>query len=249
VQQPYKEPPITEAVIEIRFATPIEAAHLTEISTDFRSLYPYEQQVTDVRVHLFLPSPQQGATTAGTVERPGHRLTSLDQTEILLLWPDMLVFSQLAPYPGWDTFFERFRRDWTLSKKLTGYRKISRIGVRYINRIDIPAPGPVVQHEQYLNIYPHMPDVFPSLQGYAVQSQVPLPDIGSMLTVNSASVPSPILGHAAFLVDLDIAKENDPPQNDEAIYEFLHRVRIKKNEIFEACITPHARELFKPWQD
>jgi uncharacterized protein (TIGR04255 family) len=69
-----------------------------------------------------------------------------------------------------------------------------------------------------------------------------------MLTLNSSSAPSPLLGHAAFIVDEDIAKEGDPPQNDDAIYALLNQIRVKKNEIFEACITPRARELFKPCQ-
>jgi len=246
-QQPYKQPPITEAVIEIRFAAPIDAPRLAEISSDLRAQYPYEQQVTDLRVQLyFVP---QATPTAGTIERPGHRLSSLDQTQILLLWPENFIVSQLAPYPGWDEFFERFRRDWSKWKRLIGYQTISRIGVRYINRIDIPFSGPLVEYEQYINVYPHLPEVFTNVRGYGVQAQVQLADMDCILTLNSLSVPSPLLGHAAFIVDLDIANEVKPPQNDESLYELLNRIRLKKNEIFESCITPRARELFKPWQD
>jgi uncharacterized protein (TIGR04255 family) len=247
--QPYKQPPITEAVIEIRFAAPIDTARIAEISADFQSLYPYEQRITDVRVQLYLPSAPQATTTAEAIEKLGHKRSSLDQTQILLLWPQNLIVSQLAPYPGWEVFFDRFRRDWTMWKRLMDYRKISRIGVRYINRIDIPVSGTIVEHEQYLNLYPHLPEAFGNVRGYGVQAQVVLPDIDCMLILNSLSVPSPLLGHAAFIVDQDIANEINPPQSDEAIYELLNRVRTKKNEIFEACITPRARELFKPWQD
>jgi uncharacterized protein (TIGR04255 family) len=160
----------------------------------------------------------------------------------------MLVCSQLAPYPGWDTFFERFRRDWGVWKRTLGYRKITRIGVRYINRIDIPATEPVVEHEHYLNVYPHVPSIFPTLISYNLVAQSYLPDIECALTLNSSSTPSPLLGHAAFIVDQDIFKEGDLPQSDDAIYAFLNRIRDKKNEVFEACIKPRARELFKPWQ-
>jgi uncharacterized protein (TIGR04255 family) len=247
-EQPYKQPPITEAVIEIRFATPIDSARIAEVSADFQSMYPFEQHTSDVHVQLNT-IPNTG-TIAETTETLGRKRTSLDQTEILLLRPQILAISQLAPYPGWETFFTRVRRDWALWKKSMSYRKISRIGVRYINRIDIPAtPGEIVEYEQYLNVYPHLPEAFAAVQGYGVQARVVLPDTGCILTLNSLSVPSPILGHASFVVDLDIYKEQNPPQNDGDIYEFLNTVRVKKNEIFEACITPRARELFKPWQD
>jgi uncharacterized protein (TIGR04255 family) len=246
--QPYKQPPITEAVIELRFATPIKASDIAEASADFGTLYPQQQPITDLQVQLNLPSGQQAITTAHPIETHGRRLSTADQTQIVLIWPATFVFSQLAPYPGWDAFFERFRRDWSLWKKALSYRKIKRIGVRYINRIDIPTTGPIMLHEDYLNIYPHVPAKFEALKAYSVVTQLLLPDIDCMLTLSSLSSPSPLLGNAAFIVDQNIAKEGDPPQNDEGIYTLLNQIRAKKNEVFEACIKPRARELFKPCQ-
>lgn len=249
-EQPYRQPPITEAVIEIRFATLVSAARIAEISGDFESLYPFEQRIADVQVQLNLPSTPQAGVTTETIETLAHKRSSLDQTEILLLRPQNLVVSQLAPYPGWVTFFERFRRDWTLWKKLMSYRKISRIGVRYLNRIDIPIRAEqMIEYEQYINIYPHLPEIFPKVSGYGVQAQIELPDIGCKMTLNSLTQPSIMLGHGGFIIDQDVYIAPNPPQNDEDIYKFLDVVRGKKNEIFEACITPRARELFKPWQD
>ena len=133
-------------------------------------------------------------------------------------------------------------------KRTLGYRKITRIGVRYINRIDIPATAPIIEHEEYLNIYPHMPMDFQSLMAYSVVAQLPLPDIGCILTLNSSSAPSQLLGHAVFSVDQNIGKDDDPAQSDEDICALLNQIRVKKSEVFEACITPRARELFKPCQ-
>src|SRR6202007_3259742 len=130
---------------------------ITKVSTALNSLYPLQQPIRGIGVHLNVPPPgQQGVTTALPIETLGNRLSTEDQTQIVLAWPAQFVFSQLAPYPGWDVFFERFRRDWGLWKRTLGYRKITRIGVRYINRIDIPAAiTPIIQQEDYLNIYPH----------------------------------------------------------------------------------------------
>ena len=248
--QPYRQPPITEAVIELRFATPVSAARIAEISGAFESLYPFEQRIPDLQVQLNLPSTPQVGARAETVETLAHKRSSLDQTEILLLRPQNFVVSQLAPYPGWETFFGRVRRDWTLWKKLMSYRKISRIGVRYLNRIDLPAMSEkIIEYEQYIKIYPHLPEILPTVKGYGVQVQVDLPDISCKMTLNSLTSPSPLLGHGGFIIDQDIYSDASPPQNDEEIYRFLNVVRVKKNDVFEACITPRARELFKPWQD
>ena len=130
-------------------------------------------------------------------------------------------------------------------KRVVGFKEISRIGVRYINRIDIPISGPIVEFEDYLHLYAKIPDVLGPVGGYAAQAVLPLADIGCTLRLNSAVVPSPILDHMSILFDQDIAKEENPPQSDGDISELLGKIRVKKNEVFEACITDRARELFQ----
>jgi uncharacterized protein (TIGR04255 family) len=246
-EQPYQQPPITEAVIEIRFSEPMPTADLAKVSDTFKSTYPHEQIVTDVSVQLYFRHDTQNTAQAKAIEKRGHRRSSPDQTELVLLWPAIFVVSQLAPYPGWDVFFARFQRDWNTWKRAVSYKNISRIGVRYINRIDIPVEGrPVTHEEEFLNVYVHMPDELQPLAAWAVQGQLRLPDIGCKLTLNSSVVPSPLLGHVAFVLDQDIAKDDRPPQNDAEIYELINQIRDKKNSVFESCITDKARRLFKP---
>jgi hypothetical protein len=51
--QPYKTPPITEAMIEIRFALPpIDAANLEKASASFASSYPLQQSVKNLGVEV-----------------------------------------------------------------------------------------------------------------------------------------------------------------------------------------------------
>lgn len=247
-EQPYKRPPITEAVIEMRFAASIDSAALDKVSSAFKSLYPREELMRGVQLEVNILPGSDGSSSAaqniGQIE--GYRRSSPDQGHILLLLRPNFVISQLAPYPGWNEFFGRFRRDWGVWKKSVGYRKIIRIGVRYINRIDIPSSDPVLYEEHFLNVYPHIPDALGSMTQYAVQAQLPMLDIGCNLTLNSSVVPSPLLDHRSFVIDQDIAKD-DPPQNDDGIYNLLNEIRVIKNRVFEACITDRARELFEPW--
>jgi uncharacterized protein (TIGR04255 family) len=169
----------------------------------------------------------------------------MDQTELILLWPQSFIVAQLAPYPGWDNFFGRFARDWKTWKRGVGYRKVARVGVRFINRIDIPQVNRVIEEADYLNAYAKLPDEFGPVIAYGVQAQFLPDDKGCRLTLNSASVPSPLLDHGSVLLDLDVGVETNPPQNDEDIYTLLNEMRAKKNAAFEACVTHRARELFQ----
>jgi uncharacterized protein (TIGR04255 family) len=246
-EQPYKRPPITEAIIEARFADEMEPAQLERIIAGFASSYPHQQPIRNVGVALAVPPEVSAQPVAQFNQQVGYRRSSTDLTELLLVWPAIFVVSQLAPYPGWDTFFARLVRDWTNWKRLVGYRRVVRIGVRYINRIDIPTPSAsgIIEETEYLNIFPKLPDGLGPMTAFGVQAVVPLGDIGCNLTINSGAVPSPLLNHCSFMLDTDIAKEGSVPQKDDEIFALLEQVRVKKNAIFEACVTDRARELFQ----
>jgi hypothetical protein len=51
-EQPYKRPPITEAVIALTFAEPVEARDLEKADSNFARLYPLEQVARNVAVHI-----------------------------------------------------------------------------------------------------------------------------------------------------------------------------------------------------
>jgi uncharacterized protein (TIGR04255 family) len=244
-EQPYKRPPITEAVIEVRFATPLSPPQVEKASNRLAKLYPSDQPIWSLGVAVGVPPGVTDEPTTQVNRELGHRRSTADMSEIALVWPAALVVSQLAPYPGWDAFFARFTRDWNAWKRVVDPRKITQIGVRYINRIDVPFQGIIVEESEFLNVYPKLPASFGVVAGYGVQAQLQLKDIDCNLVINSAAVPSPLIGHVSFVLDLDIYKAKDLPKNDDAIYELLSKIRTKKNEAFEACVTNRARELFQ----
>lgn len=239
----YVHPPITEAVIAINFKSTIEFDELTSVSKKFQKEYPQSQAISNVS---FSVDVDGGAvpTPKNTQNQKGWRLSSEDMTEILVMWPQSFTISQLAPYVGWSKFLERFVRDWKKFKRHVGQKEIARIGVRYINRIDIPVNGDIVEHEKYLNVFPKLPNSLTPLHAFAVQSALKLPDIGCDLLINSAAVPSPVLDRASFMLDLDIFRSLDLPQSDQDIYNLLDEIRNKKNKVFEQCISNRARKLF-----
>ena len=240
----YPRPPITEAVIGITFKAAPSETVLKDAATKFRINYDRYDEEVHVGIGVeFKDGKQPSHKTLPTIR--GFKLTSNDATEIALMRPTGLSISQLAPYPGWDDFFDRFMRDWKVWKSVVGFREIARVGVRYINRIDIPATAEVVHHEHFLEIYPYVPDIFGPLTQYAVQTQSIIQDLKLTLTVNSGVVPSPILNTMSVLLDFDFARNLDPPQSDDDLFALLVNIRSKKNEFFEACVTSKSRELFK----
>lgn len=246
----YKHPPVTEAVIGINFANNLSRELLRSASDKLAKNYPIHQDLQTVNLDLKLSNLQdQGTVTPRLIE--GHRRSSQDMTELALTMPTSLLVSQLAPYPSWETFSKRFARDWKLVKKAFGFQEMKRIGLRYINRIDIPIPGDsVIKHEEYLNVFPQVPDLLSPLHASAVQTVSYFEDIDCRLVLNWGVVPSPILNHCSFILDLDLFRDSKVPQSDKTLFELLDVMRLKKNEVFEACVTQRARnEIFNGDRD
>lgn len=185
-----------------------------------------------------------GDSKIHTTESVLNKFTSADMTQQLHISKTSFLVSQLAPYPGWAQLESRIKRDWDTWKSAVDFRPIERVGMRYINRIDLPILGPLVRYEDYVTVYPALPPLLDPSVYHSVNVKVRLEDIQSDLNLISAVVQSPLPNHLAIVLDLDIVRKYQTPPTDEELFSYISQARNKKNEVFEACITEKARELF-----
>lgn len=240
----YKKPPITQAVIDIEFAR----SHDSDLVNKFRKKVKDQYDSNDIRedivVDINTEDTGENNPIAETTKHSVFRYTSDDMTEQLLVQESNLVVAQLAPYTGWDDFYNRFSRDWKIWKKVAGHKEVKKIGIRYINRIDVPIEGDLVTFPEYVNLYPNAPHSFGPNSSFTLNVRYKLDDIDAFLTINSSVVKSPLLNHMSLMLDQDIVKTNEVPQSDDNIFAYIKTVHDVKNNIFEACITNKARKLF-----
>jgi uncharacterized protein (TIGR04255 family) len=236
----YNRPPIIEAVIELRLTKPVENRVIERAATSLQAEYPFRHPEQGREIKVDAATGKTEANLAWT----GQKLTSLDGADNALLRPMSFISSRLGPYLGWDQFKDRSKRDWGLWRKAAGALDLSRIGLRYVNRIDVPSvPATPVRLEDYLNCYPHMPDERP-LHSYTMQMTQSIPADNCMLTINSASVVPPVIGFYSFVLDIDVFREMEMPRRDDDVWELLEKMRDHKNRVFESCITDRSRALF-----
>ncbi|MBI1262422.1 MAG: TIGR04255 family protein [Rhizobiales bacterium] len=237
----YGRPPITEAVVEFRLLAPVDANLVQRIGTSFNSFYPRSEDLQEIEFQIGPAGAQTRRT--GLV---GFKRTNVDANEIVVIKAGSLNIAQLAPYPGWDHFIERVRRDWKLWRSKTNYRDLARIGVRFLNRIDIPHGAGEVTFvpKDYVLVGPAIPEAFGDLKAYHVNAVLRSEDLRADVTLNSGTVESPLLKHSSLLLDIDIGRIEDMPKKEDDIFEFLEAVRLEKNRLFEACLTEDSRKLF-----
>ena len=237
VDQRYKAPPIIEAAIEIRFSPSLEPAELPAVSAAFASSYPNQETVRNIELALSLALATNAAPVPEARQTTAQKRTKPETGAVIVFLPSSVVVAQLAPYPGWGEFFSRFRSDWKIWKDQVGGRKITRVGVRFINRLDIPLIDNIAEESEYLTIYPQFPNAFGPALAYGLQVRFPPDAFGLQVTLNSANVPSPILGHAAIIFDQDVAADMPTSQDDSDMTMLLERMRDKKMR-FSRHVSP-----------
>ncbi|MCZ6804020.1 MAG: TIGR04255 family protein [Proteobacteria bacterium] len=238
----YKRAPITEAIVEFRSAIPVDEKKRKKALKKLSQLYENHNPfpLRDIKLEV----NREGETKTKTTESTLDKFSSNDMTQQLQITDISFGVSQLAPYNGWEQYYLRIKRDWETWRRTVSFRPIERAGMRYINRIDLPLTGSLVHYEDYLEVYPEIPALLDPTSDHSLNVRVRLTDIESVLNLKSAVVESPLPDHMAIVLDLDIGRTYQTPPDDEELYSFISQARIKKNEIFEACITDKARELF-----
>ena len=186
-------------------------------------------------------------TTISQPRKNGHRLVSGDRAELIIVQADRYVVGQLAPYPGWDAFIVRAKRDFAILKNEFGHRAAKRIGVRFINRIDVPRRlFPIFNPSDFTNLVPTSPPFGkPQLISYTLQMQNELEHDNCKAQLTTTKIASPVPDMDGILLDIDVFCDVAVPESEVEMWALVGRMRNYKNDVFEACITNAARSLFE----
>lgn len=239
----YRHAPIIDAIIELRFVDTLSDDQKTKVAGKFASEYQISEEKVAQVINVAVSS-QTVATTTSIADRIIKR-TNAETGHIVQIGNQILNVGGGAPYEGWDSLFARFLAAWKVAKKSWGFRSIERVGVRFINRLDLrPNEAGQVDYEDYLHLRIKLPKDFPVIHGYNLMFELALADIKCGVTVRSGAVEPAVPARASFLLDVDVWREIDLPQKESEVYALLAEMREGKNYLFETFITNKARELF-----
>jgi uncharacterized protein (TIGR04255 family) len=238
---PYPAPPIVEAIVQVRFADSLTKAQDSKMlrrlkAATYKNHVPMDSVSANVDFHN---------RRADFDAEHQIRLSSSDEADVLVVHTNALTWSRLAPYEGWERLLERVKLDFVAAYDVAGYRKIDRLGVRYVNRIDVPMIDDIAHYEHFLTAHLNLPDLLQPTNGYAWRVEKSFPNQNLRTIVQSAASKPVIPGMGAFLLDIDVICHADLPAKAEDVFARLDEMRKLKNEIFELCITNTARAAFQ----
>ena len=239
----YPKAPITEAVIDLRVlpSSALSVGDLAKVREEEGAAYPTMHELNTMQGQMLFGTE---VSASAHKEHVGFLFRSSDGTKIHQAHVNGFSMSQLAPYPHWDEFRSEARRRWNIYCSVAKPAKIVRAGVRYINRIDIPLP--LNDFGDYLQTGPHLSPHLPQgLSNYFMQLEIPLENIKSLATINETIIQPAKPDVVSIVLDIDIFRTDELPDSDDGVWAFIEQLREVKNDLFEACITDKARELFQ----
>ncbi len=238
----YRKPPIIEAICEFRLTqdTPWDLTVPGLFYEKVRREFPHREQrmVQDVELTR---EPQGLQQRIQTTERV--LLFSPDRKMLIQLGPRLLVINALKPYPTWPKFKPRIESAWDALQGVVEVRGLERIGLRYINRVELP--NTEVKLDVYFEFYPFIGDRLPKqMASFIMGVEFPYAEDRDRCRVQLVPAAGTDTGHAVIL-DIDYFLARPRGVEVSEVLNWVEEAHLRVRNIFEGCITDHLRAMFE----
>lgn len=242
----FRNPPITEALIDIKaeLSSDVGIPDLEKLYEEIKSAYP-KKKIRRRWESMF--EVKEGETTTAESKDlgpDGLLLWSSDDKQLVQYRLDGFTFNRLRPYKDWDTMRSEARPLWDLYVRKIKPLQVTRLALRYINSIEIPATH--FSLEDYFTEAPRIPEGLSQLMDqFLSRIVINFPESGAKAIVTQAIQPPKSPNTTSILFDLDVFREVHLVADSPEIWIILSDLRSLKNEIFAKSVREKTKELFR----
>jgi len=232
--------------IRVKLPADVDVAKLRSLRDLIATEYPHEQERRVFGTQFeFKPAETEIKQTplAGKIE--GHLYTSVNKTRVVQFRLDGFSFSRLKPYESWARLREEAQRLWHLYAGATSPEMVTRVGLGYINRLEVPLP--ILELSEYLTAPPTVPLTLPQSM-IAFLSRVAIEELSLealAIITQAADSLRPGSTVAPIVLDINVTKDVQFSVDSAAVWETLDQLRGFKNQIFFDSVTEKTLELYQ----
>jgi len=237
--------PITEALIDIRAELPphISIDDLSNMRELVKDNYPTVKKRRTLEASFQFheeADPEQKIQYS----RDGFLFWSADERQVVQSRMDGFTFSRLKPYERWANLRTEGRRLWDLYVQTTQPLRVTRIALRYIDRIELPLP--FSDFREWLVTIPQVAPTLPNrLAGFLMRLVIPFGDGGITALVTQSLEVGAHKNSLPLILDIDVSIAKTYAVGSEEMWETLEELRDVKNQVFFDSITRKTEELFR----
>jgi len=240
----YENSPIVEALCEFQFepGRPWDLTIPGLVYEKIRDEFPKKRQAKQVQVELSATVDEGIAQKVATSDR--MQFLREDEKALVQVGPNLLVINHLKPYPTWDKFLPLIKKGVEVYRGVVDAEGMRRIGLRYINRIEIP--GQRIELKDYFDFRPFVGSKLPQDFGpFIVGIQVSYEDSRDVLRVQLASARVDIPDTIAIMLDLDYFLAQPGQVALDKVIDWVKVAHDRVEVAFEGCITDQLRHIFE----
>ena len=242
----YRNPTIAEALCEIHFSLPDDAPWKASLAGDlFKQVqdeFPEMEPMTEIGLQFELGPRRLGHSLLPPRQR--MRFKHKDRPLFLQLGPNVFTVNVLPKYTGWDSMSKDVISAWKQAKNALNPSRITRIGLRYINKVnmtdDNEIPGDWFKASDYI------PAVVLRSKGSflsRVESQI---DAENRIIVTLAEGQSDGKEHKRGIIfDIDRIIQKDIPVEDQVLHGEMNNLHEHVWEIFKTGQTKRLRTFLE----
>jgi uncharacterized protein (TIGR04255 family) len=242
----FTKAPIVEAILFVEcYPLPdLSAESVAPLAAAFAPEYPrHRARYTTTSTVELAPRPGSALSSAET-EIDGHLYFSADNQRAVQVRRKGYAFSWFAPYPGWDVFQMSARHGWEIFEERFNPQSVTRIGIRYLNRIELPFP--IHKITDYLTTVPAgSPRIELDLSGFFMRLVLQDPSIPATGILTQATGERAPGETDPLPFTLDIEAYTTTVGIPDHLWDVVARLRAFKNQLFFDSITESTREMFR----
>jgi len=243
VSKTYKNSPISEAVCEFQFGqdSPWDLTIPGLIYEKVRGTFPKKSQFAQVTLGI--------STTEGTIGQqletmPVMKFSSEDEKVLIQVGTRLLSVNHLKPYSSWRNFLPLIQDSFNAYCEVAEPKSIHRIGLRYINTIEIA--GPLTDLKDFFEFRPYVGDKLPQFPGpFLISVQLPFEEARDVLNLRLSSLAGSTSDTTTIILDIDYFLAQPDKVDLDGVFAWVDSAHTHVEEIFEACITEQLRRIFE----
>lgn len=247
-QKIYKQAPITEALLDVRFTLPNEFSieSFEKLHNSIKDDYPIKQLNTKNEFSIEIKNNQTAKQEAREIIH-GYWFKSADGKKILQFNRDGFTFNKLKPYDNWGSFSSEAMKYLKEYIKISNPINITRLAVRYINRLDIPLP--VSDLSEYIKTVPEIADGAPQeMTEFFMRLVIPDTENSENIAIITETIDKKSMTTMKttlpIIFDIDVYRNVNIKPGDSQKYEkILESLRAYKNTLFEKSTTEKMQKL------
>lgn len=238
--------PITEAIVDFRVSLPSDfrADRLRQARDRLVREYPLVVEHKGMEAHFEFAAGQPKEPRTRDLGFQGIWLKTEDEKSVAQFRVDGFTFNRLKPYTRWEQILPEALRLWRLYTELATPQSVTRLALRYINHMKLPAPASSL--DDYILTSPKVPPSVPqTLSAFATrivlehaQHQMK----ANVVQVLEAGIEGPAL---SLLFDIDVYRAGPLEVSAATMEQILGNLRDYKNEIFFESLTERFVGIFE----